>query len=138
MGKAASGFCCKRWELRAGKFPKHRKLPGSQKERRVFSRGDLLSKPPSYSLTPPVQHLQVLAAPASGVIRHGYNKLEVHPGASVLKNPPAIARDAGRSLVRDDPLEKEIVTHSSILAWEIPWSEEPGALQSLGLQKSQT
>ena len=56
----------------------------------------------------------------------------------MLKNPPANAGDVGRSLVRDDPLEKEIVTHSSILAWEIPWSEEPGALQSLGLQKSQT
>ena len=36
------------------------------------------------------------------------------------------------------PLEKEMVTHSSILAWEIPWTEEPGRLQSMALQKSQT
>ena len=41
------------------------------------------------------------------------------------------------SLDREDPLEKEMTTHSSILAWEIPWTEEPGGLQSMGLQ-SQT
>ena len=41
-------------------------------------------------------------------------------------------------LVWEDPLEKEMTTHSSILAWEIPWTEEPGGLQSTGLQKSQT
>ena len=38
---------------------------------------------------------------------------------------------------REDPLEKEMATHSSIFAWEIPWREEPGGLQSKGLQKSQ-
>ena len=43
-----------------------------------------------------------------------------------------------RSLGQEDPLEKEMATHSSILAWEIPWTEEPGRLQSTGLQKSQT
>ena len=42
------------------------------------------------------------------------------------------------SLVREGLLEKEMTTHSSILAWEIPWTEEPGGLQSMGLQKSQT
>ena len=40
------------------------------------------------------------------------------------------------SLNQEDPLEKEIVTHSSILAWGIPWAEEPGRLQSMGSQKS--
>ena len=40
-----------------------------------------------------------------------------------------------RSLSREDPLEKETPTHSSILAWEIPWTEEPGRLQSMGLQR---
>ena len=40
-----------------------------------------------------------------------------------------------RSLSREDPLEKETATHSSILAWEIPWTEEPGGLQSMGLQR---
>ena len=42
------------------------------------------------------------------------------------------------SLGWKDPLEKEMATLSSILAWEIPWTEEPGGLQSMGLQKSQT
>ena len=43
-----------------------------------------------------------------------------------------------QSLGQKDLLEKEIATHSSILAWEITWTEEPGGLQSMGLQKSQT
>ena len=40
-----------------------------------------------------------------------------------------------QSLGREDPLEEEVATHSSILAWEIPWTEEPGGLQSMGLQE---
>ena len=43
-----------------------------------------------------------------------------------------------QSLGQEDPLEKEMATHSSVLAWEIPWTEEPGRLQSMGLQKSWT
>ena len=43
-----------------------------------------------------------------------------------------------RSLGWEDSLEKEVATHTSFLAWEIPWTEEPGGLQSMGLQKSQT
>ena len=43
-----------------------------------------------------------------------------------------------RSLGQEDPLEKEMATHSNILAWEIPWTEEPGRLWSMELQKSQT
>ena len=39
---------------------------------------------------------------------------------------------------QEDPLDKEMATHSSILAWEIPWTEEPGGLQSMGLKKSWT
>ena len=39
------------------------------------------------------------------------------------------------SLGQEDPLEREMATHSSILAWEIPWREEPGGLQSMGLQR---
>ena len=42
------------------------------------------------------------------------------------------------SLGREDPLEKEMATHSSILAWEIPWTEEPGGLESMGLQGNRT
>ena len=51
----------------------------------------------------------------------------------MVKNP--LARDRVRSLDREGPLEKEIVTHSSILAWRIPWTEEPGGLQFLGSQR---
>ena len=40
-----------------------------------------------------------------------------------------------RTLGQEDPVEKDMATHSSILAWEIPWTEEPGGLQSVGLQK---
>ena len=54
-----------------------------------------------------------------------------------LKNLPARA-DEGSSLSRQDPLEKEMATHSSILAWKIPRIEEPGGLQSMGSKKSQT
>ena len=43
-----------------------------------------------------------------------------------------------QSLGQEDPLEKKMATHSSILVWEIPWMEEPGGLQSVGWQKSQT
>ena len=43
-----------------------------------------------------------------------------------------------QSLSLEEPLEKGMATHSSILGWEIPWTEEPGGLQSMGLQKSQT
>ena len=44
-------------------------------------------------------------------------------------------RDVGQSLGREDPLEKEMATHSSVLAWEIPWTEEPGGLQFIGLER---
>ena len=43
-----------------------------------------------------------------------------------------------RSLGQEDPLEKETATHSSILGWKIPWTEDPGRLQPMGLQKSDT
>ena len=53
----------------------------------------------------------------------------------MVKTPPANAGDA-ESLGQEDPLEKEMVTHSSILAWEIPWTEEPGELQSMASQRA--
>ena len=56
---------------------------------------------------------------------------------SVVKNLPANAGDAVSFLDKEYPLEKEITTYSNILAWEIPWTEEPVGLQSLGLQESQ-
>ena len=57
------------------------------------------------------------------------------PGGSVVKNPPAIPETWVRSLGQEDPLEKELASHSSIFAWEIPWTEEPGGLQSMGSQR---
>ena len=52
----------------------------------------------------------------------------------LIKNPPAKQEARVQSLGREDPLEKGMATHSSILAWRIPWTEEPGGLQSVGLQ----
>ena len=55
--------------------------------------------------------------------------------ALVVKNPPANARETlVQSLGQEDPMEEGMVTHSSILAWTIPQTEEPGRLQSIGLQ----
>ena len=53
----------------------------------------------------------------------------------MVKNLPASAGDEVCSLIQEDPLEKEMAMHSSILAWEIPWTEEPGRLQSTGSQR---
>ena len=55
--------------------------------------------------------------------------------AQWVKNLPAMQETLVRSLGQEDPLEKEMATHSSILAWRIPWTEEPGGLQSTGLQR---
>ena len=55
--------------------------------------------------------------------------------AQVVKNLPAMQETQVRSLGWDDPEEKGVATHSSILAWEIPWPEEPGRLQSTGFQR---
>ena len=60
------------------------------------------------------------------------------PGGSAGRNPPAHAEDKGSIPGREGPLEKEMATLASILAWEIPWMEEPGGLPSMGLQKSRT
>ena len=59
----------------------------------------------------------------------------------MVKNPPANVgdvRDADLIPQSEDPLEKEMATHSSILAWAIPWIEEPGGLQFIGSQKRET
>ena len=58
------------------------------------------------------------------------------PGGSVVKNLPAMQETWVQSLGQEDPLEKEMTIHSSILAWEIPWTEEPGRLQCMGSQKN--
>jgi len=60
------------------------------------------------------------------------------PAVPVVKNPPAMQEMQVQSVGWEDPLEDGMATQSSILAWEIPWTEEPGGLQSMGLQKGQS
>ena len=55
--------------------------------------------------------------------------------AQSVKNLPAVQETRVRSLSWEDPLEKEMATHSNILAWKISWTEEPGGLQSMGSQR---
>ena len=55
--------------------------------------------------------------------------------AQMVKRLPAMQETQVQSLGRDDPLEKEMATHSRALDWKIPWTEEPGRLQSMGLQR---
>ena len=60
------------------------------------------------------------------------------PDGSVVKNPPVMQETEEMwvpSLHQEDPLKKEMTTHSGILAWKIPWAEEPGELQSMGSQR---
>ena len=56
-------------------------------------------------------------------------------GSTQVKNLPAMRETWDPSLDQEDPLEKGMATHSSILAWRIPWTEEPGRLQSMGPQR---
>ena len=56
----------------------------------------------------------------------------------MVKNPPAVQEMQVGSLGWDYSLENEMTTHSSVLAWECPWAEKPGGLQSMGSQKSRT
>ena len=55
--------------------------------------------------------------------------------AQMVKNPPAMQETWVQSLSQEDPLEEEMATHSSFLAWRILWTEKPGELQSTGSQK---
>ena len=86
----------------------------------------------------PCVHCVVLQRLVHGELRVMRGQLGLL-GGSVVKNPSPNAGDAG--LIPGsgiNPLGKETATHSSILAWRIPWTEEPGGLQSTGSQKSQT
>ena len=56
-------------------------------------------------------------------------------GSDGIKNLPAMQKMQVQSLSQEDPLEKEMATHSNILAWRIPWTEELGGLQSMGSQR---
>ena len=61
--------------------------------------------------------------------------LEIFLLAQMVKNLPAMQVTWVQSLSQENPLEKGVATHSSILDWKIPWTEEPGSLQSIGLQR---
>ena len=67
-----------------------------------------------------------------------HNEDGPYPGGSVSKESASNAGHSVQSLGQRDPLEEEMATHSSILAWRIPWTEEPGRLQSMWLQESDT
>ena len=56
----------------------------------------------------------------------------------MVTNPPAMQKTQVQSLGWEDPLEKEMATHFTIPAWRAPWTEKPGGLQSMGLQRCQT
>ena len=60
--------------------------------------------------------------------------MRVYLVAQMVENSPAVQETRVQSLGQEDPLEKGMETHSSILTWRIPWTEEPGGLQSMGLQ----
>ena len=55
--------------------------------------------------------------------------------AQMVKNLPAVLKTWVQSLGQEDPLEEEMATHSTVLAWRSPWTEEPGKLQSMGLHR---
>ena len=65
-----------------------------------------------------------------------FTLLRGFPGGSVIKNPPANAGNVHTIPGWEDPLEEEMATHSSILAWRIPWTEESGGLQPKGSQRA--
>ena len=68
--------------------------------------------------------------------RYGYNCIPLgFSGGSSVKNLPAMQETRVRSVGRESPLEEGMATHSIILAWRIPWTKEPGGLQSMGLQE---
>ena len=64
-----------------------------------------------------------------------YSKTRVSLLAQMVKHLPAMQETRVQSLGWDDPLEKEMATHSSTLVWKIPWTEEPARLQSMGMQR---
>ena len=69
------------------------------------------------------------------LLHGGYFELRASLVAKMIKNLPPMQETQVRSLGQEDLLEKGMATHSSILVWRIPWTEEAGGLQSLGLQR---
>ena len=78
----------------------------------------------------------VLISIVTGIYMLSLDILGASLVAQRLKRPPAMQETWVRSMGQEDPLEKEMATDCSILAWEIPWTEEPGGLQSKGHKES--
>ena len=76
--------------------------------------------------------MYVLAAQLCATLCSPIDCSPASPVAQMLKHLPAMQQTRIRSLGQEDPLEKEMATHSSTLAWKIPWTEEPGRLQPMG------
>ena len=76
--------------------------------------------------------IKLLIMPLRGVSKY---LCATHMVAQMVKNPPAMQETWVPSLGREDPLREGMATHSSILAWRIPWTEEPGRLQSMRSQR---
>ena len=88
---------------------------------------------PASSVSPALQADSLPSEPLGNPLVCTY--LPGFPGGSVVKNPPAVQKPQERwlpSLGQEDPLEESMATHSSIPSWRIPWTEEPGSLQSWG------
>ena len=77
--------------------------------------------------------IEIIAARHTWLIKAQYSGASLV--AQTVKNPPAMRETRVPSLGQEHPLGKGTATHSSLLAWEIPWAEEPGGLQSVGSQK---
>ena len=93
-----------------------------------------MNKPVDGQMDPPVFVENYASHTRHWRFRHDYAYKQASQVVLVIKNLPANAGDAGDlvlSLGQEDPLEKEMATHSSILAWRIPGTEEPGGLQSI-------
>ena len=91
-----------------------------------------LEDPTWFQLCSPIQLFQEampLGSHPPPVVSMGF------PGGSAVKNPPAMQGTWVRSRGQEDPLKKGMAAHSSILAWRIPWTEEPGGLQSMESQR---
>ena len=104
-------------------------------EEMTFGEGKLILE--SYPSFPPRCFLsQIIPLWAASFPNRSLNPISIGlPGCSVVKNLPAMQETWVQSLGQDDPLRKEMATHSSILVWEIPWTEEPGRLQSMGSKR---
>ena len=118
-------------------------FPETLKRNRVIKRLGALQtagmKSPSRRLPPKASVLSAFQGPgpSQGTGPRSWSPLSVATPVVVqtVKNLPAMQETQVRSLGQEDPLEKGMATHSSLLAWRIPWTEEPGGLQSTGSQR---